>query len=317
MIKLIDESSYKYIMENQVESYLAQRVKSCNFSSFDGTELHYEQYESESKKACVVILHGFTESAEKFHEAAYYFLNEGYSVFSLDLRGHGFSGRKSKNPYAVSIESFDEYEKDLEHFIRQKVSPFAKDRPIYIYSHSLGSLAALLYLQKGGTEVEKAVLSSPMICGNMGMPVAVASAVARLLCAVGGKSIAAPGRCKFLPELLFKDSDATSEARFRYYHEKRITEPLYQTSGPTFDWVKASVTARDRVLKDENIKLIKAKLLIFKPEEDKQLLSSYLDLFAEKAGIVPITVAGSKHEIFHSENSVLEGYYKEIFDFFA
>lgn len=315
MIKLIDENLYNDIMAEQVEPYLAERVNKGSFLSFDGVELCYEAYENSSTKGCVVILHGFTESAEKFQEAAYYFLREEYSVFSLDLRGHGSSDRKSKNPYAVSIDSFDEYAKDLDVFIKETVRPFAKDRPIYIYSHSLGSLAALLYLQSGSEEIEKAVLSSPMICGNMGMPVFVASAVAKLLCALGGKSITAPGRCKFISELDFKDSDATSKARFEYYHEKRKIQPKFQTSGPTFDWVRASIIARDAVLKDDNIKRIKAKLLVFKPEQDKQLLSSYLDLFCQKAGIAPVLVKGSKHEIFQSENSVLEGYYKEIFDF--
>ena len=261
----------------------------------------------------MVILHGFTESAEKFRETAYYFLNEGYSVLSLDLRGHALSYRKSEAPFVISIDSFMEYAEDLNCFIDNVVLPFNKDKPVYIFSHSLGSTAVLLYLKNNPDKVKKAVLSSPMICGNMGMPVIIANTVAKLLCAVGGKSIPAPGRCKFNPEEKFESSDATSKARFEYYHQKRIADKLLQTSGPSFDWVKASVKARDDILSMDKIS---TKLLIFKPEQDKQLLSSYLELFAKKHGIEPVFIKGAKHEIFQSDNSALEGYYLKISEFF-
>ena len=81
--------------------------------------------------------------------------------------------------------------------IEKIVKPISKDKHTYIYSHSLGSTVALLYMMKYPCSVSKAVLSSPMICGNMGMPTAVAGAVAKALCGIGGKKIGAPGRCVF------------------------------------------------------------------------------------------------------------------------
>lgn len=316
-IQPVDENSYAYIMKTEVEPYLERKGREDFVFTPDNRKLHYEAYEKTLSRGSVVILHGFTESAEKFREAAYYFRKAGYSVFSYDMEGHGKSHRTSEKAEKVEIDSFDTYAEDLGFFIEKVVMPSSKNGKIYIYSHSLGSTVALLYMMKNPYTVEKAVLSSPMICGNMGMPVAVAGTVARLLCGFGGSRISAPGRCVFDENQTFENSDATSKARFEYYHGKRKAETLYRTSGPSFGWVKASLDARDRILSDEGIKCLKSEMLIFLPEEDRQLLHGYTKEFAKKADVRIKEVNNSRHEIFMSDNSVLRWYFGEILEFFS
>ncbi len=316
-VDIISESNYSSEMINQVEPYLQKRRRDDFFLSTDGKKLHYEAYEKLLSRGNVIILHGFTESAEKFRETAYYFRKAGYSVFSLDLLGHGKSHHDSENPLRVDIDSFDTYAEDLNIFIDKIVKPLSKDKNIYIYSHSLGSTVALLYMMKYPYSVSKAVLSSPMICGNMGMPTAVAGTVAKALCSLGGKKIPAPGRCVFDENQTAESSDATSKARFEYYHEKRKREPLYQTSGPSFGWVKASLAARDKIMSEDNIRQLRAKMLIFKPETDKQLSGEWTDRFARKADIKIKDVKNSRHEIFMSGDETLKWYMEEILEFFA
>ena len=316
-VDIIDERAYENIMETQVEPYLAKRRRDDYFLSADGKQLHYEAYEKLLCRGNIVILHGFTESAEKFRESAYYFRKAGYSVFAPDLRGHGKSHHDSDNPLRVDIDSFDSYAEDLNIFIDKIVKPLSKNKEIYIYSHSLGSTVALLYMMKYPYAVTKAVLSSPMICGNMGMPTVIAGTVAKVLCTLGGKKIPAPGRCVFDENQSWENSDATSKARFDYYHKKRVGESLYQTSGPSFGWVSASLVARDKILAEDNIRNLRAKMLIFKPEEDKQLLGEYTDKFADKAKIKIKDVKSSRHEIFMSGDDTLKWYMEEILGFFA
>lgn len=312
-VQLVDEENYSYIMKTELEPYLAKKGREDFIFTEDNRKLHYEAYEKTLSRGSIVVLHGFTESAEKFRELAFYFRKAGYSVFSLDMEGHGKSHRTSKKKEKVEIDSFDTYADDLGFFIEKVVIPNTKTGDINIFSHSLGSTVALLYMMKHPYTVKKAVLSSPMICGNMGMPVAVAGTVARLLCALGGKGIPAPGRCIFDENQSFENSDATSKARFDYYHAKRKNEPLYQTSGPSFGWVKASLEARDKILSCEDIT---PDTLIFLPEEDRQLLHSYTKAFAKKADIKIKDVKNSKHEIFMSGNDVLKWYVEEVLDFF-
>lgn len=316
-VEVVPEKAYAYAMSTQVEPYLEKKGRQGSVFASDGTKLHYESYEKMLSRGSIVILHGFTESAEKFREAAYYFRKAGFSVFVPDLRGHGKSFHQSEKKERVEIDSFETYADDLHLFIESVVRPTNLSGKIYIYSHSLGSTVALLYMMKHPYTVEKAVLSSPMICGNMGMPVAVASAAAKLICSFGGNKVSAPGRCVFDEEQTYEESDAVSKARFDYYHEKRKKEPLYQTSGPSFGWVKASLEARNRILSDEGIRALRTRLIIFKPEEDRQLLMEYTDAFAAKAEVKVKQVKNSKHEIFMSDDNTLSWYFSEILDFFG
>lgn len=316
-VDIIPERLFANTMITEVEPYLQKKGREGLLFAADGTQLHYEAYEKMLSRGSIVILHGFTESAEKFRETAYYFRKAGYSVFVPDMRGHGKSAHQSKKAERVEIDTFERYADDLHLFIESVVKSAALNGKVYIYSHSLGSTVALLYMMKHQHTVSKAVLSSPMICGNMGMPVPVAGTAARLLCALGGSTVSAPGRCVFHPSQTVEKSDAVSPERFSYYHEKRKREPLYQTSGPSFGWVKASIEARDRILSDEGIKRLSADMLIFKPEEDRQLLGEYTDKFAEKADIKIKNVKNSKHEIFMSGDEVLSWYYSEILEFFS
>ena len=247
-------------------------------------------------------------------EVSYYIYNEGYSVYALDLRDHGKSFRTSDKLGRVDTDDFNKYALDLECLIEKVIKAENADREIFVFSHSLGSTVALLYMMKHPDTIKKAVLSSPMICGNMGMPVAVAGTVAKLLSSVGGKKIPAPGRCSFNPDLPFEKSDATSSERFSYYREKRKKDKLLQTNGPSFGWVKASLCARDEIL--SSCEEIKTEMLVIKPSEDKQLLMSYTDKFIEKSGAESVVILGSKHEIFMSGNKALERYYRKIFKFF-
>ena len=316
-IKVIEEKDYAQLMTAEVEPYLEKRREDRYFSSADGKKLHCEVYEKLLSRGSILLLHGFTESAEKFREMSYYFRKAGYSVYALDLRGHGKSHHDSDNPLRVDIESFDLYAEDINILMETIIAPASKGREIYIYSHSLGSTAALLYMMKYPYAVTKAVLSSPMICGNMGMPVAVAGTVAKLLCKAGGKTIPAPGRCVFDETQTADNSDATSKARFEYYHNKRKAESLYQTSGPSFGWVKASLGARDKIMSESNIALLRAKMLIFKPEADRQLLGEYTDKFVKMAKIKIKDVKNSRHEIFMSGDDTLKWYVEEILEFLA
>lgn len=315
MIQLVSENNYKLNMQVKIEPFLEKKREICSFESFDGKPVSYEAYRAKDSRGAVIILHGFTESAEKFREVSYYFYGEGYSVYVPDLRGHGSSYRTSVKAGTVNGNDFGDYVRDLEVLIETVVKPYEERKPVYIYSHSLGGAVAVLYMEKHPDTIRKAVLSSPMICGNMGMPVPVANIVAKLLCALGGSGISAPGRCKFNPQMKFEKSDATSKARFEYYQEKRRSNRQLQTNGPSFSWVKASVEARDNMLRDAY--RIRTPLLIFLPEKDKQLLSSYQQKFISAVkGARVIDIKGAKHEIFGSTDDVLKEYYGDIFKFF-
>lgn len=314
--EIIKDADFEKEMEEKVEPFLLQNVKDGFFSSFDETKIHYEAYINENAKAAVVLFHGFTESCEKFHETVFYFFTAGYSVFSFDLRGHGYSGGKLKeNRFATDVSSFDDYAKDTQCFVEKIVRRSNPKIPLFAFSHSLGGTALLLYMTKSKNAFEKAVLSSPMICPNTEMPVALARAAAGLICKIGKGKTPVPGRCVFDRNESFENGDTTSRERFLYYHKKRVAKPELQLSGPVFHWVLQSLRAKDDIMK--NASRIETPILIFKPESDRQVLEAFQDDFARKLKNVRVEpVKGSKHEIFQSKSNVLQKYYETIFSFF-
>lgn len=70
-------------------------------------------------------------------------------------------------------------------------------------------------------------------------------------------------------------------------------------------------------MSESNIALLRAKMLIFKPETDRQLLGEYTDKFAKMAKIKIKDVKNSRHEIFMSGDDTLKWYVEEILEFLA
>ncbi|MBP5617565.1 MAG: alpha/beta hydrolase, partial [Clostridia bacterium] len=55
----------------------------------EGGDIAYRFHPLEGALGVVVLVHGFTEFAEKYDEMTWYLLDHGYAVFRFDLRGHG------------------------------------------------------------------------------------------------------------------------------------------------------------------------------------------------------------------------------------
>lgn len=319
MFSPIKDSQFNEVMTNEVEPFLASLRKEGEFSSFDKNSIHYEYYITDGAKANAVFCHGFTESAEKFREVYYYFIKEGYNVFAVDNRGHGKSYRiPGKAPNTVKIGKFTDYVEDFNEFVKQVVKPVSAELPMYLYSHSMGGAVAVRYLETYTDTFSKAVLSAPMICANTGMPENVTKIVCGLCVALGMGNTTVFGRGDFNPHSTYENSNDTSEARFNYYHAKKIKYPEYRTSAPSFNWVKEAMANTDYIIKDENIGKIKAEVLLCQPETDKMVLPEYQnDFIAKVKNGRKVFFKNAKHEIYNSTYDVLELYYPELFNFYA
>lgn len=316
--EIFKDENFSTEFERVVLPFCCENENDGYYDSFDGKKMHYISFINKNAVANILILHGFTECAEKFIEPAYYFFNEGYNVFVPDLRGHGLSYKDEAPKYAVHSEGFDFYAKDISAFIKNIVAE--NGLPVYAFTHSLGGNVALMTLiSDSDVRIEKLVLSSPMICGNMGMPVPVAKAVSSLVCSIGKGKMPAPGKCVFEPEK--GNPDAASKERGDFDLEFKKEYEAFQTCGPTMAWVKHSIEARDEILKEKNVRKLNTKMLLIKPETDRQLLESYQDNFVSlcrknEKDIRVLQTKNTCHEIFRSRKSELEDYYKEIILFF-
>lgn len=117
----------------------------------DGLKLHVYRYFPENANAALLISHGWSEHAGRYHELAIWFAQHGFEVHALDHRGHG----KSEGVRG-HVNAWSEYTRDLE-MLRKTV----KQDYQYLLGHSMGGMIAALHLLEYPDVFKAAVLSGP------------------------------------------------------------------------------------------------------------------------------------------------------------
>jgi len=88
-----------------------------------------------------------------------YLVDQGFSVFSFDLRGHGMSeGRR------MYIESWDEYLKDLDVVVKKVRS--ISDKPLFLVGLSMGGLISINYAIDHADDVDGVVAVAPALSAD-------------------------------------------------------------------------------------------------------------------------------------------------------
>ena len=318
-IRPLAEENYAETMRTVVEPALAS-VRKEGYMTFEGgRKLHYEYYLCPEAKGSIVIAHGFTESAEKFREMDYYFLQAGYNVFAIDHRGHGFSSREVDDPRVAHVAHFSDYVGDLNAYVENVVRAHSGDLPLYLFSHSMGGAIAALYIQQYPDVFQKAILSSPMISPKTaGFPHWVTRAMALAFKTVGKSKDLVFTEKGFDPDKTYERSNDTSEARFQYYYDKRKDTPEYQTDGASYNWVNESLKIIPIMLDPANCARVKAQVLLFQPAIDDVVEMPPQEEFVSKIkGAKLCKIPASKHEIYLSVNEAMEPYLQAIFAFLA
>lgn len=130
-------------------------------SSSDNLELELAYIEpKEEIKGVVQISHGMSEHKERYYDFMEYLKNQGYVVVINDHRGHGSSVKNKEDLgyfYTEDISYIINDLYDVTKYIKNKY----KDKKIYLFSHSMGTLVARGYIQKYDNEIEKLVLCGP------------------------------------------------------------------------------------------------------------------------------------------------------------
>jgi len=88
--------------------------KLSHFTARDGAKLAFRAYPAanDAIKGSVVLVHGSSATSSSMHVMAKGFAAAGYTVYALDIRGHGGSGSKGHISYIGQLED------DLEDFVR-------------------------------------------------------------------------------------------------------------------------------------------------------------------------------------------------------
>ena len=315
MIKIIRENQHESMMKKVVEPGLAAMREEIDMPLASGGVLHAEVYNRYDAKSAVVMLHGYTESAEKLREMAWYFVNSGMSVFAMDHRGHGKSVREIEDTSITHVDRFSQYLDDLEQFMEEVVRPRMGDAPLYLYGHSMGGALGAFALIEHPEWFARAVLTAPMIAPVTGpLPRIAAKWLGAVFCLLGkGKERAFVGK-PFDPEReKFETSCATSRARHAYYQQKRNTRPELQNCSPTYQWVREAAAVTEPLLARAGT--IKTPLLLCQSIQDVVVSNRDQERFIARTADGKLMRFDGKHELFLSHDAVMSEYVNAVIGF--
>lgn len=309
------EEDFNKNMEIYVNPFLRLNLREDFFDGHDNSVITYSYLKNPQEKGVVVISHGFCEFVCKYHEMMYYMYNQGYSVFYIDHRGHGYSQRALEDSEKVYVGDFDEYVEDLKKFIDEIVVLNSSTQNRYLFAHSMGGAIAALFMEKYPDYFTKAILSSPMIEMTYGKMSRWQVKTVLFLADIlkwGERYIS--GQHGFDNVYVYETSSAQSEARYKYCFNARLSDAHYRTYGGTYAWLKAAVRAYYDIMK--NAGQIKTPVLLFQAGRDTLVSAKAQNEFAEKVTNISIEVfENSKHEIFNAYDEDRYKYYERVFEF--
>jgi len=108
-------------------------------------------------KAVIALVHGMGEHSGRYKKLAAFFTEQGYAVIAFDQRGHGKSEGKRGHVsnYSVLIDGIDE--------LLDKAFIQFKDKPIFLYGHSMGGNLVLNYILRKPFKVKGAIVTAPWL----------------------------------------------------------------------------------------------------------------------------------------------------------
>lgn len=259
---------------------LEQYRHTGTFAGFDGESLYYEYYQAQPSRGAIVVVHGLSEFTEKYHEFAWYVLNQGYDVFLYDQRCHGRSCRLTERADMIHVDSYSDYGKDLQLFLDRVVRK-ATDGPLYLYAHSMGGATAVHYLAKHPDVFQKALLNAPMIDPLTGkVPPTVARVGLTVYTLFGNRKKKFWFSKEYDPEYPFEKASDQSYARFKRNLDLRNANAAFRTTPLTVRWVQQSVMQRRKLTRKSYLKQIQTPILMLSAQADGVVCSKAQAKFA-------------------------------------
>lgn len=251
------------------------------------------------RKGTVCIFQGRAEFIEKYFETARELRSRGFAVATMDWRGQGMSQRTLRDPKKGYVESFREYETDLEAFMREIVLPDCPP-PYYAIGHSMGASILTRIAYRGYQWFDRMVLCAPLISLGPQLLTPFAKPAVSLLNGIGMGTSYVPGGSPmvvasqpFLGNVL--TSDPVRHARTAAVLE---AEPALGLGSPTNAWASAAFAMMKEF---ENVNYpgkIRQPIMMIAAGRDVTVSTPAIEQFAGRlrAGS-HLIIAGSRHEM--------------------
>lgn len=293
-------------------------IKEGYFVGVNNHNIYYKSYVKESDKASVVIFHGFCESADKYDEIIEEFINNDMSVFIMDHRGNGRSGRLGADDSQISVDDYMHYIEDVKIFLDTIVAEDSVDKKKYLFAHSMGGGIGAYILEHEQKYFDKAVLSCPMMEIDLGnFPEFVVKIIANFYCAIGKGDRYLKGATPYREDYNIEASGTSSKERYDVYHKKQKKDKLLCTGGGSYRWIKEVLKITDIITKEENASKVEIPVLLFQAGNDTFVKPEGQNKFAKYAkNCELIRNENAKHEFYRERDEIYYPYIKKIIEFY-
>ncbi len=229
----------------------------------DGFELFWRSWVQDKPVASLLIVHGLAEHSGRYERTASHFAERGLACYGFDLRGHGQSqGRR------VHVDRFSDYQADVQ-AIRSLVARNHPGLPCFYLGHSMGGLIVVLCLLDHPSEVDGAIVSSPLLAPH---PSAEPSAVTKL--ASGLLSRLAPGM------LISSGLDTSALSHDESVVEAYVNDPLVSNKVST-RWFTTTMEAAAKAR--QSAPGLKVPMLLMQSGDDRLVAPDATRLWASAA----------------------------------
>jgi lysophospholipase len=299
--------------EDQQLADIANFWKQGTFASFKGVktvDIHFAHFIHENPTyPALVIVPGRSEGYLKYQELAFDFYSQGYSIFIIDHRGQGLSGRLLANPNKGYVEYFQDYVDDLQYFIDNIVAKYCSTKP-FILAHSMGGAIATRYMQDSPNAIQAAVISSPMLGFNAGLlPQTIAKSLITIKLGLNKLYNKTPwyfwGQKDYCPTPFSKNKLSHSAPRYQRFSDLYEGNKKIQLGGVTSHWLAQSIIAQKEIF--AKISQLNTPILLLQAGKDCIVSPQAQYDFCQRLNAlqpqscpngVPRKIDGAYHELF-------------------
>ena len=286
------------------------------FESRHGSiKIAWNIFKSDYEKGVFLFLTGRAEYFLKYVPFFERMNSLGFTVFVLDHRGQGASGRMLADTEKGYVEDFDFYVDDAEDFLKNTVLEYAGKMPVFLVSHSMGGAVSLLLASRCPDLFTKIVFTSPMWGLIYDMPEFLVTTIVKGACRLGFSKFYALGKSAKDYLKPFEKTHLTQSFENYMRQQKFVTEnPSFALGGPAFKWVCESMKAMEKL--PEAAKKVKAPVLLVQAENDTVVDNNAQNIVAENLENCRKTlIEKGFHELLNEEKEFYEKTISVISDF--
>jgi alpha-beta hydrolase superfamily lysophospholipase len=132
-------------------------MENIKITATDGLSLSCLYSKAENPRAICQIMHGMAEHKERYVELIEALNKSGITVIISDMRGHGESINEEYSLGHIGgdldLLVSDQYE------VTKWLKKHNPNLPMYVFSHSMGTLVSRAYIEKHDDEIERLIMS--------------------------------------------------------------------------------------------------------------------------------------------------------------